>query len=102
MASFPLTVKGAEKLRAELHKLKTVERPAVIQAIAEARAHGVGAAGIPHHAPIPHGQGVPDRRVPGSAAALAISFGFWDWGNVRTAFSARLSWVSLAVCSAEA
>lgn len=40
MASFPLTVKGAEKLRAELHKLKTVERPAVILAIAEARAHG--------------------------------------------------------------
>ena len=40
MASFPLTVKGAEKLRAELHKLKTIERPAVILAIAEARAHG--------------------------------------------------------------
>lgn len=40
MASFPLTVKGAEKLRAELQKLKTVERPAVIQAIAEARSHG--------------------------------------------------------------
>ena len=40
MASFPLTVKGAEKLRAELHKLKSVERPAVIQAIAEARSHG--------------------------------------------------------------
>lgn len=40
MASFPLTVKGAEKLRAELHKLKTIERPAVIQAISEARSHG--------------------------------------------------------------
>ena len=40
MASFPLTVKGAEKLRAELHKLKTIERPSVILAIAEARAHG--------------------------------------------------------------
>lgn len=40
MASFPLTVKGAEKLRAELHRLKTVDRPAVIAAIAEARAHG--------------------------------------------------------------
>ena len=40
MASFPLTVKGAEKLRAELHKLKSIERPAVIQAIAEACAHG--------------------------------------------------------------
>ena len=40
MSKFPLTVKGAEKLRAELHKLKTIERPAVIQAIAEARAQG--------------------------------------------------------------
>lgn len=36
----PLTVKGAEKLRAELQDLKSVQRPAVIQAIAEARAHG--------------------------------------------------------------
>jgi len=36
----PLTVIGAEMLKAELHNLKTVQRPAVIQAIAEARAHG--------------------------------------------------------------
>jgi transcription elongation factor GreA len=35
-----LTVKGAENLRAELHHLKTVERPNVIAAIAEARSHG--------------------------------------------------------------
>ena len=35
-----LTVAGAEKLRAELHRLKTVERPNVIAAIAEARSHG--------------------------------------------------------------
>ena len=40
MAKIPITIKGAEMLRAELHKLKTVERPAVIIAIAEARAHG--------------------------------------------------------------
>jgi transcription elongation factor GreA len=40
MSKIPITVTGAEKLRAELHKLKTVERPAVIQAIAEARAQG--------------------------------------------------------------
>ncbi|MBW7860210.1 MAG: transcription elongation factor GreA [Rhodocyclaceae bacterium] len=40
MNKTPLTVSGAERLRAELHKLKTVERPAVINAIAEARAHG--------------------------------------------------------------
>jgi transcription elongation factor GreA len=40
MNKVPLTVKGAELLRAELHTLKTVERPAVIAAIQEARAHG--------------------------------------------------------------
>ncbi|AEV27397.1 MULTISPECIES: transcription elongation factor GreA [Azospira] len=40
MSKIPLTVKGAEKLRAELHRLKTVDRPNVIAAIAEARSHG--------------------------------------------------------------
>ena len=40
MSKVPLTVAGAEKLREELHRLKTIERPAVIAAIAEARAHG--------------------------------------------------------------
>ena len=40
MSKTPLTVVGAEKLRAELHRLKTIDRPAVIQAIAEARSHG--------------------------------------------------------------
>lgn len=36
----PITVKGAQRLRAELEELKSVQRPAVIHAIAEARAHG--------------------------------------------------------------
>jgi transcription elongation factor GreA len=40
MSKVPLTVKGAEKLRAELQQLKAVERPSVIAAIAEARSHG--------------------------------------------------------------
>jgi transcription elongation factor GreA len=40
MNKTPLTVRGAELLREELHRLKTVERPAVIAAIAEARSHG--------------------------------------------------------------
>lgn len=40
MNKVPLTVKGAERLREELHRLKTVDRPWVIGAIAEARAHG--------------------------------------------------------------
>ena len=40
MATIPLTRRGADKLKEELHRLKTVERHAVIQAIAEARAQG--------------------------------------------------------------
>ena len=40
MPKIPITTNGAELLRAELHKLKTVERPNVITAIAEARAQG--------------------------------------------------------------
>jgi transcription elongation factor GreA len=40
MKKVPLTARGAEQLRAELEKLKRVERPKVIEAIAEARAHG--------------------------------------------------------------
>ncbi|MEY8688760.1 MAG: transcription elongation factor GreA [Leptothrix sp. (in: b-proteobacteria)] len=40
MATIPLTTRGFELLKSELHRLKTVERPAVILAIAEARAQG--------------------------------------------------------------
>ena len=40
MTIIPLTLKGAEKLKAELQRLKTQDRPAVIAAIAEARSHG--------------------------------------------------------------
>ncbi|MFY9327550.1 MAG: transcription elongation factor GreA [Georgfuchsia sp.] len=40
MSKVPLTLLGAEQLKAELHRLKTVERPSVIAAIAEARSHG--------------------------------------------------------------
>ena len=40
MNKVPLTVKGAQKLRDELHQLKTIERPKVIEAIATAREHG--------------------------------------------------------------
>ncbi len=40
MSKIPLTLVGAEKLRQELHRLKTVERPSVINAISEARAQG--------------------------------------------------------------
>jgi len=40
MIKVPMTVEGAERLKAELQRLKSVERPAVIQALAEARSHG--------------------------------------------------------------
>ena len=40
MSTIPITKRGAEKLKAELHKLKTVDRPWVINAISEARAQG--------------------------------------------------------------
>ncbi|HMA06920.1 MAG TPA: transcription elongation factor GreA, partial [Ramlibacter sp.] len=40
MATIPLTIRGAEKLKAELHRLKTVDRHSVIKSISEARAQG--------------------------------------------------------------
>ena len=40
MSKVPLTVTGAEKMRAELQELKGVQRPAIITAISEARSHG--------------------------------------------------------------
>ncbi|MBS0316482.1 MAG: transcription elongation factor GreA [Proteobacteria bacterium] len=40
MSTMPITRRGAEKLKAELHRLKTKDRPEVISAIAEARSHG--------------------------------------------------------------
>ncbi|MCG8435236.1 MAG: transcription elongation factor GreA [Gammaproteobacteria bacterium] len=40
MNKFPITARGADRLREELKRLKTLDRPNVIKAIAEARAHG--------------------------------------------------------------
>jgi transcription elongation factor GreA len=50
MANIPLTVTGAERLRAELQELKSVQRPAIICAIAEARAHGDLSENAEYHA----------------------------------------------------
>ena len=46
----PLTAKGAERLRNELKRLKSVDRPRVIQAIAEARSHGDLSENAEYHA----------------------------------------------------
>jgi len=50
MTRKPLTAKGAEKLRLELRRLKSEDRPRVIQAIAEARAHGDLSENAEYHA----------------------------------------------------
>ena len=47
MATIPITKKGAEKLKQELHTLKTVDRPWVINAIAEARLTATEVAPLP-------------------------------------------------------
>ena len=50
MPKTPMTLRGAELLREELHRLKTVERPANSAAIAEARAHGDLSENAEYHA----------------------------------------------------
>ena len=50
MSKIPLTIAGAEKLRGELHELKTVQRPAIVNAIAEARSHGDISENAEYHA----------------------------------------------------
>ncbi len=50
MKRMPLTLNGAERLRAELKRLKTEDRPRVIQAIAEARSHGDLSENAEYHA----------------------------------------------------
>jgi len=50
MTRKPMTSKGAGRLREELKRLKTVERPRIIQAIAEARAHGDLSENAEYHA----------------------------------------------------
>lgn len=50
MKRLPLTLKGAERLRGELKRLKSEDRPRVIQAIAEARSHGDLSENAEYHA----------------------------------------------------
>ncbi|MCS3903718.1 transcription elongation factor GreA [Methylohalomonas lacus] len=50
MSKAPITAKGAEKLREQLHQMKSVERPKIIEAIAEARAHGDLSENAEYHA----------------------------------------------------
>ena len=70
MSQTPMTVRGAEKLKEELHKLKTVDRQRITKAIAEARAHGDLSENAEYHAAREQ-QSFAEGRVNTIEAALA-------------------------------
>jgi transcription elongation factor GreA len=62
MERVPMTTEGFQKLEAELHRLKAEERPRIIQAIAEARAHGDLSENAEYHA-AKEAQGLNEAKV---------------------------------------
>lgn len=70
MSKTPLTQAGADKLKAELSQLKTVDRPTVIQAIAEAREHGDLKENAEYHAAREQ-QGFIEGRIKDIEAAIS-------------------------------
>lgn len=70
MSSVPVTSRGAEKIRRQLHELKTVDRPRVIKAIAEARAHGDLGENAEYHA-AREKQGLIEARIAQLETAMA-------------------------------
>ena len=62
MEKVPMTTEGFQKLETELHRLKAVERPRIIQAIAEARAHGDLSENAEYHA-AKEAQGLNESKV---------------------------------------
>ncbi len=72
MNRMPMTAEGAERLRRQLDELKSVERPRVIQALAEARAHGDLSENAEYHAARER-QGFIEGRIATIEEALAIA-----------------------------
>lgn len=72
MQKVPMTVAGAEKLREELTRLKQVERPKIIAAIAEARAHGDLKENAEYHAAREQ-QGFTEGRIQEIESKLSVA-----------------------------
>lgn len=72
MKRTPLTVRGAERLKAELKKLKSEDRPRVVQAIAEAREHGDLKENAEYHAAREE-QGLIEARIKDVEAKLSTA-----------------------------
>ena len=70
--STPLTLKGAERLRETLRKLKSVDRPKIIEAIAEARSHGDLSENAEYHA-AKEQQGFTEGRIAALESVLSIA-----------------------------
>jgi len=70
MSKIPMTAKGVEKLKAQLQELKSVERPRITKAIAEARAHGDLSENAEYHAAREQ-QSFVEGRIATLEAALA-------------------------------
>ena len=72
MSRPPMTATGAERLKLELHRLKSVERPRIVQAISEARAHGDLKENAEYHAAREQ-QGFNEGRIQELEAALSMA-----------------------------
>lgn len=72
MNRMPITAEGAERLRRQLDELKSVQRPTVIQALAEARAHGDLSENAEYHAARER-QGFIEGRIATIEEALAVA-----------------------------
>jgi transcription elongation factor GreA len=72
MQKVPMTIKGAESLREELNRLKQVERPRIINAIAEARAHGDLKENAEYHAAREQ-QGFTEGRIQEIESKLSVA-----------------------------
>ena len=81
MTRFPITAGGVTKLREELHRLKFVERPKIVNAIAEARAHGDLRENAEYHAAREE-QGFAEGRIAELESHLSNAQ-IIDTGNLR-------------------